>query len=123
MTSKSRRRTERNLRSARESVEATQAAVRQVAETDPTGLEIDPASELFFEFAAPLLMNARDEQEFQTASALADFVWAATQFDAATQVALLDDFIEQSNVPEQMIPWLLDVYSELAARKAALLGE
>lgn len=86
-------------------------------------MNLDPASALFFEFAAPLLMTARNQDEFETASALADFVWAATHFDARTQALMLDDFITQTAVPPQMIPWLLEVYGELAARKAALLGE
>jgi hypothetical protein len=98
-------------------------AVELVAASDPSGVEVDPASQLFFEFAAPLLMNARSQEEFETASALAEFVWAATHFSAAEQALLLDDFITQTQVPEHMIPWLLEVYGELAARKAALLGE
>lgn len=97
-------------------------AVQQIASSDPGGVEVDPASQLFFEFAAPLLMNARSEEEFETASALAEFVWAATHFSATEQALLLDDFITQTQVPDQMVPWLLEVYSELAARKMALVG-
>ena len=82
-----------------------------------------PASALFFEFAAPLLLTAGNEQEFRTASELAEFIWASTHFSAATQVALLNDFIQETKVPDAMIPWLLDVYAELAARKLALVGE
>jgi hypothetical protein len=123
LTSKRRPRTDRSLRNARESVAQARDAVQQVVASDPSGLEIDPASQLFFEFAAPLLMNARTEQEFMTASALAEFVWVATHFDAATQAMMLDDFISETQVPPEMIPWLLEVYSELAARKMALVGE
>jgi hypothetical protein len=98
-------------------------AVERVAQTSPNDLDLDPASTLFFEFAAPLLLTAQTEEQFQTASSLADFVWASTHFDARTQIALISEFIEESNIPDDMIPWLMDVYSELAARKAALLGE
>jgi len=97
-------------------------AVQQVASTAPGDVDVDPASQLFFEFAAPLLMNARSHEEFETASALAEFVWAVTHFSAAEQALLLDDFITQTNVPAHMVPWLLEVYSELAARKLALVG-
>lgn len=120
MTPKRRRPTDQ--RAARASVEAARQAAREAAESDPTGPDVDPASALFFEYAAPLLMTARNQEEFETASALADFIWATTHFDAVTQVTLLNDFIEQTNVPEAMIPWLLDVYAELAARKEALVG-
>lgn len=85
-------------------------------------VEIDPASELFFEYAAPLLLNARNETEFQSAAVIAEFVWMATEFDAQTQMLMLQDFITDSQVPEEMIPWLMDVFSELAERKIALLG-
>ena len=85
-------------------------------------VEIDPASELFFEYAAPLLMNARNETEFQSAAMIAEFVWSATEFDAQTQALMLADFIAEAQVPEELIPWLLDVVAELADRKAALLG-
>lgn len=122
MTSKRPQRTERKLRSARDSVALARDAVAQVASGDPGGVDIDPASQLFFEFAAPLLMNARTEEEFETASSLAEFVWAATHFSAAEQAILLNDFITQTDVPAPMIPWLLEVYSELAARKMALVG-
>lgn len=93
-------------------------AVQQVDRGD-----VDPASALFFEFAAPLLLTARSEEEFATATALAEFVWAATHFDVAAQAMMLDEFIRETEVPDQMIPWLLDVYGELAARKMALVGE
>ena len=123
MTSKRRQRTSsRRLRNARESVAQAHDAVQQVA-ADPTmPVEIDPASELFFEYAAPLLMNARNETEFQSAAMIAEFVWSATEFDAQTQALMLADFIAEAQVPEEMIPWLLDVVAELADRKAALLG-
>jgi hypothetical protein len=97
--------------------------VRQVASSDELPLEVDPASDLFFQFAAPLLTTARDDQEFAIAAELAEFIWSATHFDAQTQMILLNDFIEQTGVPPNMIPWLLDVYGELAARKMALVGE
>lgn len=85
-------------------------------------VEIDPASELFFEYAAPLLLNARNEVEFQTAASIAELVWAATAFDAATQATMLADFIAESGIPDEMVPWLLDVVAELADRKSVLLG-
>jgi hypothetical protein len=120
MTSQRRRHTERH---ARDAVAATRNAAREAVRTDPSGVELDPASALFFEFAAPLLLTAGNEQEFRTASELAEFIWASTHFSAATQVALLNDFIQETKVPDAMIPWLLDVYAELAARKLALVGE
>ena len=120
MTSKRRPRTEH---AARASVVLARNAARDVARTDPSLPEFDPASALFFEFAAPLLLTAGTEQEFLTASELAEFIWASTHFSAATQATLLMDFIQETQVPEPMIPWLLDVYAELAARKVALVGE
>lgn len=121
MTRKRPHRTER-MRNARESVAAARRAQQEVIATDPSAPSVDPASALFFEFAAPLLLTARSEQEFATASALAEFVWATTHFDAGTQVELLNEFIIETGVPDPMVPWLLEVYGELAARKAALVG-
>jgi hypothetical protein len=123
LTSKRRHRTDRKIRNAQQSINEARDAVQQVASAPDLPFDVDPASALFFEYAAPLLMTARTEQEFATASSLAEFVWTATHFNAASQVALLADFIEDTQVPEQMIPWLLDVYAELAARKMALVGE
>jgi hypothetical protein len=123
LTSKRPQRTERERRRARESVEAARQAVAQASESETEALDVDPASALFFEFAAPLLLTASTEQEFAAASALADFVWASTHFDAQTQALLLSQFIDQTGVPPEAVPWLLEVYGELAARKAALLGE
>jgi hypothetical protein len=121
LTSKRSRRIDRNVRNARQSIDQTRQAVREVA-GDGT-LDIDPASDLFFQFAAPLLATARSDHEFAIAAELAEFIWSATHFDAMTQVTLLNDFIEQTQVPDNMISWLLDVYGELAARKMALVGE
>jgi hypothetical protein len=123
LTSKRPQRIERQRRHARESVAEARRAVEQVTESEAEDLDVDPASSLFFEFAAPLLLTARTEQEFEAASALADFVWAATHFDAQTQVLMLDEFIREGGMAPEMVPWLLEVYGELAARKAALLGE
>jgi len=121
VTAKRRRPTERD-RAARQSVDQARRAVREVEATDPGDVVIDPASGLFFEFAAPLLLTARDEAEFQTAAMLAEFVWTATFYDAASQAELLEEFIAGSGVDDAMIPWLLEVYDELAARKQALVG-
>lgn len=110
------------MRNARESVDQARDAVRQVADDPTMPVEIDPASELFFEYAAPLLLNARNQVEFGTAASIAEFVWAATSFDAATQAVMLADFIAEAGIPDEMVPWLLDVVAELADRKAALLG-
>jgi hypothetical protein len=118
LTSKRPRRTSRQVHNARESIRQAHDAVEQLGSG-----EIDPASRLFFEFAAPLLLTARSEEEFMTASALAEFVWASTHFDARTQVELLAEFIDEAQVPPHMIPWLVEVYGELAARKMALVGE
>ncbi|RIK39003.1 MAG: hypothetical protein DCC58_15935 [Chloroflexi bacterium] len=127
MTSAKRRPTEprrqRNLADTRQSVERTRQAVREVQAGDDAELHLDPASELFFEFAGPLLLTARDQQEFSTAASIAEFVWMATFMDAATQALMLEEFIEETGLPDNMIPWLLDVYDELAARKAVLIGE
>jgi len=123
LTSKRSRRIDRDVRNARQSVAQARDAVRQVAGSEELPLDVDPASDLFFQFAAPLLSTARNEHEFAIAAELAEFIWSATHFDSATQVVLLCDFIEQTQVPENMIPWLLDVYGELAARKMALVGE
>lgn len=122
MTSKKPRHTSRAARNARESVRMAHDAVDTVASLGD-GIDLDPASRLFFEFAAPLLLTARNEQEFETASSVAEFVWASSHFDARTQAAMLTDFIEQTQVPDELVPWLLDVYAELAERKAALLGQ
>jgi hypothetical protein len=122
MTSKRPHRTDRRR------TQADLEAMRQVAHqaidefADEEELELDPASELFFQYAAPLLLTARSEQEFAIASELAEFVWAATHFDAQTQVTLLADFIAQTNVPDHLVPWLLEIYQELAARKELLVG-
>jgi hypothetical protein len=123
LTSKRHQRIDRKVRTAQQSVAETHRAVQQVASAPGLPVDVDPASALFFEFAAPLLLTARTEEEFATASSLAEFVWTATHFDAAAQVALLADFIDETKVPEEMVPWLLDVYAELAVRKQALVGE
>lgn len=98
-------------------------AVDTVAPTLPDDLEVDPASRLFFEFAAPLLLTAETDQQFSTASAIAEFVWATSHFDSQHQALLIDQFIDEAGIPDEMVPWLLEVYAELAERKAALLGE
>jgi hypothetical protein len=98
-------------------------AVDKIAPTMPEDLDVDPASRLFFEFAAPLLLTAETDEQFRTASAIAEFVWATTHFDSASQVLMIDEFIQDAGIPPEMVPWLLDVYTELAARKEALLGE
>lgn len=97
-------------------------AVEQMA-SQPDSPEIDPASQLFFEFAAPLLLTAETEEQFKVASTLAEFVWTTTHFDAHAQVAIINQFIEESGVSDDQIPWFLDIYTELAERKAALLGQ
>ena len=111
---RSRKQTEQSLEEARE-------AARKAAEMGEP-IELDPASELFFEFAAPLLVNARSDQEFAAATAIAEFVWAASHFDAATQARLTSEFIAESGIPADMIPWFLDVFAELVERKEALVG-
>lgn len=121
MTSKQRHPTSRRA-AVRQSLQATREALDSVAATDPTDMRIDPASALFFEYAGPLLLTARTEQEFSSAMAIAEFVWTATFLDPVTQAALLDQFIEDANIPDEMVPWLLEVYDELAARKEELVG-
>lgn len=105
---------------ARRSVADTRKAVQELREAGDES--IDPASALFFEFAGPLLVDTRNEQEFATAAAIAEFVWTATFFDAAAQAELLDQFIDEAGIPEEMVPWLLEIYDELATRKQALLS-
>lgn len=122
MTSKQRRPSKGGRYDPRQSLEEARQAARQVAELDGDEIDIDPASELFFEFAAPLLLGARDEEEFEIAATIAEFIWSATHFSAAEQVYMLDEFIEETGVPEEMVPWLIEVYSELAIRKELLVG-
>jgi hypothetical protein len=110
------------LRQTRESIKAARQAAEQVAQDDPSGIPIDPASQLFFEYAAPLLLNTRDDREFAIATEIAEFVWTNTFLDPATQALTLAQFIQQTNIPDEMVPWLMDVYAELAARKQTLVG-
>jgi hypothetical protein len=116
MTSQRRRRSKHDTR---RSIDEARQVARQAAGSD---IQLDPASELFFEFAAPLLMTAKTEVEFESAAAIAEFVWATSHFDAATQAILIDNFIVEAGIPAEMITWLLDIYAELAARKQALAG-
>lgn len=118
MTQKRHRRTERQTR---ESIQETLEMARKAAEAGEK-IDLDPASELFFKFAGPLLLQARNEQEFNAAAAIADFVWASSHFDAAHQAKMLDEFINESGIPADMVPWLLEVYAELAERKQMLIG-
>ena len=104
----------------RASIEAARKAAREVAEVDD--IEIDPASELFFEFAAPLLLDTQSEEEFEIAVTIAEFIWTATHFSAQEQMVMLDEFIRETKMPEDMVPWLIEVYSELAQRKEELVG-
>ncbi len=122
MTSKRHRPSKKNQYDARQSLEAARQAAREVAEIEGDDLDVDPASELFFEFAAPLLLGARNEDEFEIAATIAEFVWSASHFDASDQVFMLNEFIEETGVPEEMVPWLIEVYSELAVRKELLVG-
>jgi hypothetical protein len=85
-------------------------------------IELDPASELFFAFAGPLLLQARNDAEFNAAADIAEFVWFSTHFDTTSQVELLHQFIAERQIPDEMIPWLVDVFAELAARKQILAG-
>lgn len=103
----------------RQSLDEARGLARKAAAHD---IELDPASELFFEFAAPLLLTAKTEDEFDSAAAIAEFVWATSHFDAATQALLIDSFIQDVGIPPDMVPWLLEVYAELAARKEAMVG-
>lgn len=121
MTSKQRRCSKDENHDPRESIDAAREAARQVAEQD-ADVEVDPASELFFEFAAPLLLETSNEEEFEIAVTIAEFVWTATHFSATEQVYMLDEFIRETKVPDDMVPWLIDVYSRLATRKEELVG-
>lgn len=118
MTRKRRRRTDRQ---ARMSIEESRELARKAAAAGEP-IDLDPASELFFQFAGPLLLEAETEEQFAAAASIADFVWATAHFDSATQVMLLDEFIRESEIPDEMVPWLLEVYAELAERKEILTG-
>lgn len=118
MTSK-RRPATKPRKAERDSLAEARSLARRAAGDD---LELDPASELFFEFAAPLLLTAKSEEEFESAAAIAEFVWATSHFDAATQALLIDGFIQEVGIPPEMVPWLLDVYAQLATRKEMLVG-
>lgn len=121
MTSKPLRRSRDEDHDPRKSIAAARKAAREVAASED-GFEIDPASELFFEFAAPLLLDTKTEEEFEIAVTIAEFIWSATHFSAAEQVAMIDEFIRETKTPEHMVPWLIEVYSELAIRKEQLVG-
>lgn len=105
----------------RSSINAARKAAREIAAQD-TSLDLDPASELFFEFAAPLLLDTRSQEEFETAAMIAEFIWSASHFSPQEQALMLAEFIQESGISEEMIPWLLEVYSTLAARKEQLVG-
>ncbi len=105
----------------RESIRESAIAAREAAKQGDQ-LDLDPASELFFAFAGPLLLQARSDQEFQAAAQIAEFVWYSSHFNAGSQVQLLHQFIAEREIPEEMIPWLIEVYAELSERKLALVG-
>lgn len=105
----------------RSSIDAARKAAREIAEQDKS-LNLDPASELFFEFAAPLLLDTRSEEEFETAAMIAEFIWSVSHFSPHEQALMLAEFIQESGITEEMVPWLLEVYSVLAARKEQLVG-
>jgi hypothetical protein len=118
MTRKRRRPTKNPTR---ESLRQTAIAAREAARQGEA-LDLDPASELFFTFAGPLLLQARNDQEFQAAAEIAEFVWVSSHFDAARQAEMLMLFIAERGVPNEMIPWLIDVFAELSERKLMLAG-
>ena len=97
MTSKRPRPTQRTS-SVREAVDATRQAIREM-DSDGDDLDVDPASGFFNIRRAAADDRLADEQEFQTASALAEFVWTATFFDATSQAAMLEEFIDGAQVP------------------------
>jgi hypothetical protein len=118
MTRKQPRRSEHPTR---ESLRQTAIAAREAA-SQGEEIELDPASELFFAFAGPLLLQARNDQEFQAAADIAEFVWFSTHFDTSRQVEMLMQFIAERGIPEEMVPWLVDVVAELSERKQMLVG-
>ncbi len=119
--SMTRKRPQRSKNPTRESIRESAIAAREAAKQGD-GIDLDPASELFFAFAGPLLLQARTDQEFQAAVQIAEFVWLSAHFDAGSQVQLLQEFIAERGIPDEMIPWLVDVYAELSERKLALVG-
>lgn len=120
MTRKRRRRTNQN--DPRGSIEEMREAAQKVVDQESDALDLDPASQLFFEFAAPLLLTAETDEQFAAAASIAEFVWTTSHFDTATQVQYLYQFIAESEIPDELVPWLLDVYAELAERKQTLVG-
>ena len=116
-----RKRRQRSEHPTRESIRQTAIAAREAARQGEE-IELDPASELFFAFAGPLLLQARTDQEFQAATDIAEFVWFSTHFDTSGQVDLLMQFVAERGIPTEMIPWLVDVFAELSERKLMLAG-
>ena len=116
-----RKRRQRTKDPTRESIRQSAIAAREAARQGE-GIDLDPASELFFAFASPLLLQARNDQEFQAAAAIAEFVWFSTHFDTTRQVEMLMQFISERGIPEEMIPWLIEVVAELSERKLMLAG-
>jgi hypothetical protein len=119
MTSKRRQRSKSHVQ---QSVEAARLAAVEAANLPGDELELDPASQLFYEYAAPLLATARNDDEFNAAANIAEFVWFSSSFDTQTQAEMLAEFIQESGIPNEMVPWLLEVYEELVERKDALIG-
>ena len=121
MTRKRHRRSKKPNDPTRDSIRESAIAARQAAQQGEE-IDLDPASELFFAFASPLLLQARNDTEFQAAVEIAEFVWFSSHFDAVSQVTLVQQFIDERNIPPEMVPWLLDVFAELSERKLALAG-
>lgn len=116
-----RKRRQRSNDPTRESIRQSAMAAREAAKQGEE-IELDPASELFFAFAGPLLLQARNDQEFQAATEIAEFVWFSSHFDAHSQVELIMQFVAERDIPQEMIPWLVDVFAELSERKLMLAG-
>ncbi len=116
-----RKRRQRSNDTTRESIRQSAMAAREAAQQGEE-IELDPASELFFAFAGPLLLQARNDQEFQAATEIAEFVWFSSHFNAHSQVELLSEYIAERDIPPEMVPWLVEVVADLSERKLLLAG-
>lgn len=116
-----RKRRQRSKDPTRESIRQTAIAAREAARQGEE-IDLDPASELFFAFAGPLILQARNDTEFKAAVEIAEFVWFSSHFDMSSQAVMLQQYITERDIPPEMIPWLLEVFGELSERKLALAG-
>ncbi|MEZ4521271.1 MAG: hypothetical protein R3A46_06470 [Thermomicrobiales bacterium] len=58
----------------------------------------------------------------RAAADIAEFVWFSSHFDASRQAEMLQQFIAERGVPDEMVPWLIEVFAELSERKMIMAG-